>query len=64
MRYARVYGTGNDFIVVPDIDDRLELGARSVYRATGTPESVPTAYFGVVGLTRRGQRRGSWITGT
>lgn len=26
MRYAKGHGTGNDFIVVPDVDDRLELG--------------------------------------
>jgi diaminopimelate epimerase len=27
MRYAKGHGTGNDFIVVPDLDDQLELGA-------------------------------------
>ncbi|MGN6681081.1 MAG: diaminopimelate epimerase, partial [Streptosporangiaceae bacterium] len=27
MRYAKGHGTGNDFIVVPDMDDQLELGA-------------------------------------
>lgn len=27
MRYAKGHGTGNDFIIVPDLDDRLELGA-------------------------------------
>ncbi len=26
MRYAKGHGTGNDFIVVPDVDDQLELG--------------------------------------
>ncbi len=32
MRYAKGHGTGNDFIVVPDLDDRLELGAEVVRR--------------------------------
>src|SRR5215813_13696382 len=27
MRYAKGHGTGNDFIIVPDLDDQLELGA-------------------------------------
>ncbi|HEX5188505.1 MAG TPA: diaminopimelate epimerase [Streptosporangiaceae bacterium] len=26
MRFAKGHGTGNDFIVVPDVDDHLELG--------------------------------------
>jgi diaminopimelate epimerase len=26
MRFAKGHGTGNDFIVVPDLDDQLELG--------------------------------------
>src|SRR5690348_7460708 len=26
MRFAKGHGTGNDFIVVPDVDDQLELG--------------------------------------
>ena len=30
MRYAKGHGTGNDFIVVPDLDDQLELGAEVV----------------------------------
>lgn len=32
MRYAKGHGTGNDFIVVPDVDDQLELGADVVRR--------------------------------
>lgn len=32
MRYAKGHGTGNDFIIVPDLDDRLELGAEVVRR--------------------------------
>ena len=27
MHYAKGHGTGNDFIIVPDLDDQLELGA-------------------------------------
>ena len=30
MRFAKGHGTGNDFIVVPDLDDRLSLGAGAV----------------------------------
>ena len=30
MRFAKGHGTGNDFIVVPDVDDQLELGAEVV----------------------------------
>ncbi|MDR2988368.1 MAG: diaminopimelate epimerase, partial [Nocardiopsaceae bacterium] len=30
MHFAKGHGTGNDFIVVPDLDDRLELGAEVV----------------------------------
>jgi diaminopimelate epimerase len=26
MRYAKGHGTGNDFIIVPDLDDQLDLG--------------------------------------
>src|SRR6266568_8087959 len=32
MRYAKGHGTGNDFIVVPDLDGRLDLGAEVVRR--------------------------------
>src|ERR1022692_2822768 len=32
MRYAKGHGTGNDFIIVPDLDDRLELGPDVVRR--------------------------------
>src|SRR5258707_10042781 len=32
MRYAKGHGTGNDFIIVPDLDDQLELGADVVRR--------------------------------
>ena len=32
MRYAKGHGTGNDFIIVPDVDDQLELGADVVRR--------------------------------
>ena len=32
MRYAKGHGTGNDFIIVPDLDDRLELGPELVRR--------------------------------
>ena len=32
MRFAKGHGTGNDFIVVPDLDDRLELGPDVVRR--------------------------------
>src|SRR5215470_18361518 len=32
MRYAKGHGTGNDFIIVPDVDDQLELGAEVVRR--------------------------------
>src|SRR6266581_2406736 len=32
MRYAKGHGTGNDFIVVPDLDGRLDLGAEGVRR--------------------------------
>ena len=39
MRFAKGHGTGNDFIVVPDLDDRLALGAEAVralcHRRTG-----------------------------
>ena len=30
MRYAKGHGTGNDFIIVPDVDDQLELGPEVV----------------------------------
>jgi diaminopimelate epimerase len=30
MRYAKGHGTGNDFIIVPDLDDQLELGPEIV----------------------------------
>jgi len=32
MRFAKGHGTGNDFIVVPDLDDRMELGPEVVRR--------------------------------
>src|SRR5271166_6221396 len=32
MRYAKGHGTGNDFIVVPDVDGRLDLGPELVRR--------------------------------
>jgi diaminopimelate epimerase len=32
MRYAKGHGTGNDFIIVPDVDDRLEFGADLIRR--------------------------------
>ena len=32
MRYAKGHGTGNDFIIVPDLDDQLELGPEIVRR--------------------------------
>src|SRR5215470_3648722 len=32
MRFAKGHGTGTDFIVLPDLDDRLELGADVVRR--------------------------------
>jgi diaminopimelate epimerase len=32
MRYAKGHGTGNDFIIVPDADDQLELDADMVRR--------------------------------
>ena len=32
MRYAKGHGTGNDFIILPDADDRLSLGADVVRR--------------------------------
>ena len=30
MRYAKGHGTGNDFIILPDLDDRLQLSAELV----------------------------------
>ncbi len=30
MRFAKGHGTGNDFIVVPDLDGRLDFGAETV----------------------------------
>jgi diaminopimelate epimerase len=32
MRFAKGHGTGNDFIIVPDLDDRLDLDADLVRR--------------------------------
>ena len=32
MRFAKGHGTGNDFIIVPDLDDQLEFGAELVRR--------------------------------
>jgi diaminopimelate epimerase len=32
MRFAKGHGSGNDFIIVPDVDDQLELGADVVRR--------------------------------
>src|SRR5262249_34534478 len=32
MRFAKGHGTGNDFIIVPDLDDRMELGPEVVRR--------------------------------
>lgn len=30
MRYAKGHGTGNDFVILPDLDDRLQLSAELV----------------------------------
>jgi hypothetical protein len=32
MRYAKGHGTGNDFVILPDLDDRLDLGPELVRR--------------------------------
>ncbi len=32
MRYAKGHGTGNDFVILPDLDDRLSLSAELVRR--------------------------------
>src|SRR5258706_11189952 len=40
MRYAKGHGTGNDFIIVPDLDDQLELGADVVRRLCDRHEGI------------------------
>jgi diaminopimelate epimerase len=52
MRYAKGHGTGNDFIVVPDIEDRLELGAGLVRRLCDRHTGLGAdGVLRVVGLT-------------
>jgi hypothetical protein len=52
MRYAKGHGTGNDFIVVPDIDDRLDLGAGLVRRLCDRHTGIGAdGVLRVVGLT-------------
>src|SRR5258708_5429690 len=58
MRYAKGHGTGNDFIIVPDLDDQLELGADVVRRLCERREGI--GGDGVLRVVSRASDPGPW----
>src|SRR5216683_2959701 len=59
MRYAKGHGTGNDFIIVPDLDDQLELGADVVRRLCDRHEGIGAD--GVLRVVSRASDPAPWF---
>jgi len=59
MRYAKGHGTGNDFIIVPDQDDQLELGADVVRRLCDRHEGIGAD--GVLRVVSRASDPAPWF---
>jgi diaminopimelate epimerase len=59
MRYAKGHGTGNDFIIVPDLDDQLELGADVVRRLCDRREGIGAD--GVLRVVSRASDPAPWF---
>lgn len=59
MRYAKGHGTGNDFIVVPDVDDQLELGADVVRQLCDRHAGIGAD--GVLRVVSRGSGQAPWF---
>jgi len=59
MRYAKGHGTGNDFIIVPDLDDQLELGADVVRRLCDRHEGIGAD--GVLRVVSRSSDPAPWF---
>jgi diaminopimelate epimerase len=59
MRYAKGHGTGNDFIIVPDLDDELELGADVVRRLCNRHEGIGAD--GVLRVVSRASGPAPWF---
>src|SRR5258708_13795879 len=59
MRYAKGHGTGNDFIIVPDLDDQLELGGDGVRRLCGRREGIGAG--GVLRVVSRASDPAPWF---
>src|SRR5258708_7558763 len=59
MRYAKGHGKGNDFIIVPDLDDQLELGADVVRRLCDRHEGIGAD--GVLRVVSRSSDPAPWF---
>src|SRR5215813_463760 len=59
MRYAKGHGTGNDFIIVPDLDDQLELGADVVRQLCDRRTGIGAD--GVLRIVRRESGHAPWF---